>query len=148
MATGWSSVASQCCRLAERAPLHRAGGSFSSQAWLLAVTPSHCWHEFPAFLVERMASESYLLCLWCQLVSSHVAVCVRPELETRDSSRAGSSLSPPPRSLWPSPSLVFGMTESSVKIKHKQSAQGGPGNSVYTMSLTTIYLSNYGQTGS
>lgn len=61
------------------------------RARLLAAMPSHCWHRFPAFLVERMASECYLLCLWRQLASNHVAVCVRPQLETRDSSR----LSPP-----------------------------------------------------
>lgn len=57
--------------------------------------------EFPAFLVGRMALESYLLCLWHQLASGHVAVCVRPEPGTRGLLGcfllARSTPPPPPR---------------------------------------------------
>lgn len=102
--------------------------------------PSHCWHVFPAFLVERMASECYLLCLWRQLASSHVSVCMRPELETRDSSR----LSPPPTPLLTLPTLLlaFGVTEQ-AESSMKQA--GYPGQIV--VCLPILYWNRYVQRG-
>lgn len=78
-----------CCCFAGQSPAPPGLGSWQP-------CPAVAGMEFPAFLVGRMALESYLLCPWHQLVSDHVAVCVRPETSRAAAFSAPSFALPPP----------------------------------------------------